>query len=519
MLVDSVGQIGAIRHSKLGGVTPNPALGELRLNKRMAKMIETDVLRPYQQDILNRVRGSFRKGNKRIMLQSPTGSGKSVIAAAIIEGAVAKGNPVLFLTERITLALQMADHIESFGLPHNLFQGENSVYRDDAMIHIGTIQTISRRKHPDFSLIIADEAHVLHKAHLKMFEQYSAIPVLGLSATPWAKGLGKHFDDLVVGSTISELIDSGYLVDTVVYAPSAPDVSRIRIVAGDYDVKALSTAASDKVLVGDIVTHWINLGKNQKTICFAVDIAHSKLIVDRFNDAGIIAAHLDAYSDSQLRHETIQRFKNGEIDVLSSVDLLGRGFDVPDVGCVIMARPTKSLMVYVQQVGRGLRIAENKKELIVLDHAGNTARHGFITDEFPTELDDGIKTATTKEAKEKEEKLPSACPMCHFMKESHICPQCGFEGVKRSKIVEEAGDLVQMKKRKKYENLTKQEAYSQLIHIQIEHGYKSAWAANKYRDMFGVWPRSLREVPAIPSMDIRNFVKASNIRWAHRRNP
>lgn len=480
-------------------------------------MIENDILRDYQKEILNKVRHAF-KNHRKVMLQSPTGSGKSVLAAAIIEAAVSKGKKVLFLTERITLALQMAKHLENFGLPHNIFQGQNTKYDPDKSIHCGTIQTISRRLHPDFNLIIIDEAHVLFKEHIKLFEQYNNIPVLGLSATPWAKGLGKHFETLVVGTDISKLIEAGYLVNTEVYAPSAPDVSRIKIKCGEYDVKALSEASSTQVLVGDIVDHWLKLAERRKTICFAVDIAHSKMIVDNFIQAGVKAAHLDAYSDDHQRKITLAAFERGDIELLSSVEMLGRGLDIPNIECVLMARATKSLMTYIQQVGRGLRISDGKYDCLVLDHAGNTARHGFVTDQFPTELDDGTKNLDKKKkTKEEIEKLPKVCPSCKFVKVAHTCEKCGFTPERKSQIVEEKGELVKLKKKNKYEDLTKQQAYSQFLYIQQEMGYKHGWAAHKYREMFNVWPRLMLDIPTTPGVQIRNFITAQNIKNAYRK--
>lgn len=470
-------------------------------------------LRPYQLAALDAIRAELRRSRKRIMLMAPTGSGKTAIAAEMTRSAHGKGSRVLFICDSVELIDQTSTRLDLEGIEHGVMQAQHWRTDSSQRVQIATIQTLRNRRIPHFDLCIIDEAHCLHKAHIDLMAGNPNAAFVGLSATPFAKGLGMHFDSLVVAETTQGLIDKGFLVESRVFAPSAPDVSKVRTVRGDFDETQLAAEADKPKLVGDIVEHWFRLAKGRPTIAFAVNVAHSKHIAEQFALAGIRAEHLDARTESLDRWNMIQAFKRGDIEVLSSVGILSKGFDYPAASCAVMARPTKSLMLYIQQAGRVLRIAGGKQDAIILDHAGNTERHGFVTDPLPTKLDSGERK--DRKATEREEPLPKTCSKCHFVKTSHICPNCGFAPERQNSVEEEAGVLVEVTGKKKLLTQDKARLYAELRTIANARGWSEGRLSHVFRDITGVWPNKYRDHPALPpSVETLTMVQHLAIRFA-----
>lgn len=478
-------------------------------------------LRPYQAEALQKLRIALAGGKRRVMLYSPTGSGKTEIAMAMIAGARAKGKRVAFVANRVELVGQASRRFFKSGIDHGVIQGENSRCLDSPVL-VCSIQTISRRGLPDVDLIVIDEAHGCagSREYRELIRKHNALPIIGLSATPFAKGLGRHhdgigelFEDMVQAATIRDLIERGHLVDCDIYAPSEPDLSGVKIVAGDYNEQQLGVAVDRPALIGDIVSHWNRLGRDKQTVCFATNIAHSKHIIDQFRASGIAAEHLDCYTSDEEREGILGRVSSGETKIVSNVGVLAEGWDCPAVSVMILARPTRSLIRYIQMVGRVLRPFPGKERALILDHSGTVSRLGFPTDDLPLELDDG-KQKESAGPKKREEPLPKPCPSCSYMKppKVHKCPSCGFAPVKQSDIVPEEGTLV--KKAPKRALGDKQEVYSMLIGIRMKHGYARGWCAHKYREIFGVWPRGLSERPREPSPEVLSWVRSRQIRYA-----
>lgn len=488
-------------------------------------------LRPYQAGALMSLRELLR-AVRRALLYSPTGSGKTEIAIALIKAARAKGKRVAFLCNRIHLIEQASRRFKRSGISHGIIQGENT--RDVWLpVLIGSIQTVARRGLPEVDLLLIDEAHAV--AGSKDFRNVIAqakCPVIGLSATPFAKGLGKHyetlggalFESMVVAATIPELIADGYLVDCDIYAPSEPDMTGIKQARNafgetDYTDTDVARAVDKPELIGDIVAHWFRLAKGTPTVCFAANIAHSKHIVEQFIAAGVPAEHIDCYTSDDERQAIMRRVEAGETQVISNVGILAEGWDFPACRTMILARPTRSLIRYIQMAGRVLRPSPGKDRALILDHSGTVRRLGFPTDEFPLELDDGTprqSSGTQKPA----EKLPSVCPSCSYAKPSgiHACPVCGFAPEKRSDIEVRDGTLVKVAKGAKAATMAEKQAwYSQLLAVARSRGYSDKWAAHKYRDKFGVWPRGLQDVAAEPTPEVLGYVKHMQIRFAKSR--
>jgi superfamily II DNA or RNA helicase len=483
-------------------------------------------LRPYQAAAIAAVRDVMRQGKRRVILYSPTGSGKTEMAIEIIRAAEAKGKRVLFVCARINLVLQSSRRLERSGIRHGIVQGKNTQWTMSQVL-VCSVQTLASRGIPEkVDLLIIDEAHGATSEMYRNLILSTNVPCIGLTATPFTKGLGKVYPDLggalfeeiVPAATITNLIDLNFLVDVDIYAPSEPDLKGVKIVAGDYHEGQLGERVDRKELIGDIVEQWKRLAGGVRTVCFATNIAHSQHIVEQFNAAGIAAEHMDCYTEDDERQQILWRLESGETRVISNVSILAEGWDCPMVECMILARPTRSLNRYIQMVGRALRPAPGKDKAIMLDHSGSCRRLGFPTDDLPLVLCDGTAPKpTASEEQAKIEALPHACPQCHFMKPPKVvkCPQCGHEWKKPSEVVTIKGTLEKLRKSTPEE---KQYVYSQLYAKQQEKHYSPGWTAHKYKEWFGVWPRGMENVGAPMTDEIRKFLLSQQIRYSHRRD-
>lgn len=485
--------------------------------------------RAYQTEAVQNLRSGLAGGFKRQILSSPTGSGKTEIGMILVRGAVAKGKRVGFLCNRINLVGQTSARFFRAGIKHGIIQGSNTSRTYESVI-VASIQTVAKRGMPEVDLLIIDEAHGVagSKDYRKVIAEHNG-PVIGLSATPFSKGLGKHhdeiggplFEQMVIAATIQDLIDQGYLVDCDVYAPSQPDLTGVKITAGDYNEKQLGEAVDKPVLIGDIVTNWRKYADGTPTVCFATNIAHSQHIVEQFIAAGVPAEHIDCYTDEIERAAILARVASGETLVISNVGILTEGWDFPACRTMILARPTKSLIRYLQMAGRVLRPAPGKERALILDHSGTVQSIGFPTDDFPMVLNDGkAKETTGSDKQQPEEKKPTKCPQCSYLKKnSSKCPVCGFQPQKPNTTEHAPGELVPLTKKDKAKaaklaGLDKQHVYSELYRMAEERGYKPGWCANQYRSIFGVWPRGLKDVGRPPSLVVQNMVKANMIRFS-----
>lgn len=484
-------------------------------------------LRPYQASAIQALRLGLAGGVKRQMLYSPTGSGKTEIAMAIIKGAKQKGKRVVFLCNRIHLVSQASKRFNRAGLPHGVIQGDNTRHLHEQII-VASIQTVARRGMPDCDLIVIDEAHSVagSKDFRSVIIERNAVPVIGLSATPFSKGLGKHyvelggalFEAMTVATSIAELIEEKFLVDCEIYAPSEPDMTGIKQSKNafgelDWSDADIGRAVDKPQLIGDIVSHWLRLSNGLPTVCFASNILHSKHIVESFRAVGVAAEHIDCYTTEEERAAILHRVETGETTIISNVGILTEGWDFPACRTMILARPTKSLIRYIQMIGRVLRPHHSKEKALVLDHSGTVQRLGFPTDDLPLELDDGKPKADAKQ--KKEEALPKKCPECHFMKppKVSVCPRCGFKASRQSEIVEADGEL-QLITKKKAKKEDKQQVFSELLAVKAARGYSDGWVAHKYRAYFGVWPVGLSRECSEPSSEIMSWLKSQQIRFA-----
>jgi len=369
-------------------------------------------LRPYQLDADARTREALKRlraVGKRpaVLVVMPTGGGKTVLfAEGIIARAVKKSSSAWVVVPKNQLVKQTSRKLDSIGIPHGIIQADSWRTNYAAPVQVCSIWTLVRRldnlAHNRPHVVVWDEAHHIAEgnSYAKVLDWLGpSVVSVGYTATPCrldGKGLGSAFEEMIVATDIADLTAQGFLVPARVFvAAKGPDLDGVRKCGGDFNQKQLGERMGTSRILGDIVVEWSKHGEGRRTVCFAVNVDHSQQIVAAFKTAGIPAAHIDADTPDADRDRLIAALDAAEIKVLSSVGVFTEGFDLPSVGAVIMARPTASLSLYLQMAGRGVRpakgIATAGEDCIFLDHAGNTVRHGFITDPRDWSLADGAK--------------------------------------------------------------------------------------------------------------------------------
>jgi len=298
-------------------------------------------LRDYQQEAITGLRRGLMQGHLRQILVMPTGSGKTEVACGLIESVASKGGKTLFIVDRLTLKDQGADRFRGYDFQVGVIQGTNTDYRADDDVHVATAQTLASRmkKNPlslDCSLIVVDEAHVLFEAHRKIFELMSKTPVIGLTATPHHRELGKWYTNIVTGSTTAKMIEQRQLVPFRVFHPAAQvDTKGLKMQAADFNTKELGDRV--KAITADVVGNWREKGEGRPTLAFCVNVSHAEELSYEFNQAGIPAAWMYYKTDADERAEMFRQLREGEIQVLCSVTTLTAGFDMPEASCAIVA--------------------------------------------------------------------------------------------------------------------------------------------------------------------------------------
>jgi len=486
-------------------------------------------LRPYQITALDGLRRNIAAGVRAQVLMMATGAGKTSVASVLAGGSVAKGNRVCFVADSIELVDQALARFAGDGLSCGVIQGAHYLTDYSRPVQIATIQTLARRW-PEMPedirprVVVIDECHVLHKAHEQVISDVTSSGgvVVGLSATPFRRGMGKVFDAMVVGATTAQLTRDGYLVPAKCYAPYVPDLRGVKTTTGgDWQADALAEFMGDAKLVGDVVDHWQRHASDRQTICFAANVAHSRHLCDAFVRKGIAAAHLDGYErDPEARQKIIDDYRAGRIQVLTNCAILSKGFDAPATSCIVVARPTKSLMLHLQMLGRGLRTAEGKQDCLILDHAGNVLRNGLPTDPLPTELHDGsLGHNPDRRVRDKREPVESACASCGHVSTKHVCPACGFKPERREGVEVRDGELFEVAETQERFGADELAGlYAEMLGHARAKGYADGWAWHKVREYAGRAPKATKSIqPREPSERTRKIIQHLNIKRAKRR--
>lgn len=438
-------------------------------------------LRPYQEQGVADIRAAFQQ-SRRVLYVLSTGGGKTLLFSYISRGVYQNRKRVLILAHRRELLKQISSALGQWNVPHGILDAQaRGIPRHPVVV--GSVFTVYRRlKHmPRYDLIIQDEAHHCsgNNTYSKILNHFPDARQLGVTATPArASGepLGASFDTLIEGPSTAELIAMGYLCPPEVYAPSKPNLAGVHIRQGDFVVSELDAAMNKPTITGDAIEHYRKLAFGKLTVVFCVSVKHARDTAEMFNKAGISAAHVDGKMEDFERDRTLARFSRGEIRVLTSCNLISEGFDVPGIECAIMLRPTESMPLYLQMVGRALRIYPGKSKAVILDAAGLTLRHGFP--DAPREW------TLAGEMKAPSERAPrvSVCAKCFAAyKPAPMCPRCGhIPPVQDRKVKHVDGELVQVSAADEYaaqtDDLARQ--YAILKNVGRNRGYQDpdGWA-------------------------------------------
>ncbi len=440
-------------------------------------------LHDYQERAVETV---IAKLDQRPILVSPTGSGKTTIATEIVERL---GRRTLWLAHRKELIDQAAERLAAHGLRAGIVMaGYQS--DPDAHVQVASVQTLVRRNKPPAGLVVVDECHhAAAETYQKILSDYTDAALVGLTATPFrldGRGLGDLFGELVVAAWSDELCTAGVLHKPRVWASKAPDLRGVRVVAGDYNLGALAERTNTAELNADIVETWQKRAAGRRTAAFAVDIAHSEAITEAFRQAGVPAEHLDGATPRAERDAILARLATGETLVVSNCMVLTEGWDLPALECAIIARPTASLNLHLQMIGRVMRACHGKDGALVLDHAGNHHVHGLVTRRLDYTLSD-------EKVGFSEPLGLRRCGHCGLLFETGApcCPECGWApeatgaGRRHRPAIHGEGELAE------FDDSAFE--YRRQVWVQIEAqreaaGYKPGWSYYRFFDRFGVAP-------------------------------
>lgn len=486
-------------------------------------------LRPYQECAIDMLLDGLKAGHRRQVLKLPTGAGKTRVAAELIIRALARGEKSIFVVPRISLIEQTAAAFEREGIAHiGVIQGQH--YRTDSIapVQIASAQTLARRNIPNAGLAIIDECHLRFAAinNWLLDPESARVNFIGLSATPWAKGMGKLWQTLVSPVTIGELIQDGFLCQFRVLAPPGPDLTGVGTTAGDFNEKELSVVCDQVNLVGNIVETWQKRAPDLPTLCYGVDRKHAQHLQERFIEAGIAAGYVDCDTPLFEREEIFDKFRCGDIAVICNVATLDTGLDL-NVRCIIDARPTKSRIRFVQTIGRGLRPGLGKGHCLILDHAGNHHRLGLVTDIDSGLLDDGEAGRAYNTAKQKSEPRIRLCPECSCVQApgARECPQCGHVFPALSLVREVDGELIELGRDGDRvlngAGVDETKFIAMVKGYAVERGYQKpdGFTFHKFMEKFGRKPKVyVRDVtPVRPDVVTRNWIRSRAIAFAKAR--
>ncbi len=398
------------------------------------------MLRPYQQTAIDLIRGEFQAGRKRVLLRLATGGGKTLCFCFIAKAALERFNRVLVVVRGRKLVDQASQRLKREGVPHGVFMANHPGWAPERFVQVCSIDTIvARDANLRADVIIVDEAHqATSKSYRSFLAQHPGAYILAVTATPYGPEPLEHLAESVIEPILEqELIDQGYLVPPKYFAPKSDiDFGSVGMRAGEFVERDLEREVMKSRIVGSVVTEYRKRAAGKTAIVFCVTVNHAQMLASEFNQAGIPARVLHAGTPDDEREDAIR-----SRDVLCNVGILGTGVDIPWLECVIMARPTMSLNLYLQQLGRGTRPYEGKTHFLLLDHAENVRRHGLMTDLREVDLKGTPRGKTNPNP-------VKTCEKCYCVYDARLgarCPECGHEKlVERREIKHAEGELVEI---------------------------------------------------------------------------
>lgn len=483
-------------------------------------------LREYQKNQNNAIRESARKGNKRIISCTATGSGKSAMLADLTISALDKLKRVLIVLPRRSLVKQLSESFEQWGINHGVVMSGMKPF-GMPRCQIASIDTYmsrlsnGRMQFIDADMVIIDEAHLqMSKKKVELFSRYKT--VIGFTATPVAprkQSMGALYQDIVSTISMQQLMDAGFLTPLRYFAKPGIDLSSLELDAsGDYRESQLGDVMDKAELVGDILQNWMRIAEGKPTVVFASSQAHARHICDEFCRAGYKFEYVDCNTPDEDRSALFDRVRSGETIGIVNVGIVSVGIDIPNLAVVVLARPTPLISVYLQCVGRITRLYPGKLFGTVIDHAGIIERLGLATNDFEWSLDgsESVEERAKKKAEEKKEPKEIICKVCNnVFKSSRRCPKCGHEMVQKGeKIPCHECELEEVKVCKP-KPIEKETFYAELLGYAKKHGKTDAYALAMFRNKFNEWPYNKKSIePREPSGDVINYIKSRNIAYA-----
>jgi len=522
-------------------------------------------LRPFQISAHQALRDGVRAGHRCQIVMAPTGAGKTILAFNVVKETLEKGNRCGFVCDRRVLISQTSNAAREVGLGnHGIIQASNPMLDLTRPFQILSCQTLLRRGWPDnLDVVIVDEAHTMYKTWVdaltvapeacprcgravvvdpdrpnfprcedKFICRWRMPLVVGLSATPFSRGLGKAFTNLINAATMHDLTEQGHLVPMRVFSCHKPDMAGAETKAdGEWTERAAEER--ELVIVGDVVLEWTRFAEGRKTICFGATINHCRELARQFNEAGIRAGVICADTPDDERAILFEDFQWNRLTVLCSVEALAKGFDQKDIGCVCDCRPLrKSLSTAIQMWGRGLRSCQEaqKTDCFLLDFSGNVVR---FAEDFEQIYFNGLDRLDMGEKLDKEirqepeEHEPRACPKCGHIPFARKCTSCGYEAKPQSTVEHAPGHMEEIPvlcgKRKLASN--KLDLWHQVCAYANDHAKPGKdphkRALGIFRDITGEWPPTrsrAEEVPRVePTRATLDKIRSQWIAYAHRR--
>jgi superfamily II DNA or RNA helicase len=378
-------------------------------------------LREHQSWVIDALREGFKAGHRAQLLYAPTGFGKTEVAISLMKATSDNYKKSSMILDRIVLVDQTSMRLSKYKIRHGVYQANHWKYDTNERIQVCSAQTLERRnKFPDIDLLIVDECHITRKKITDLIQENPKLKVIGLTATPFTKGLGKIYSNVICASTTGALVDKSWLAPLKVYISKEIDMKGVKKVAGEWSPDQVTERGMQ--ITGDIVQEWIKkthevFGRPRKTIVFCAGVAHGADLVQQFANKGYNFVSISYKDNDEFKKAAIEDFAKPDTDIhgLIATDILTRGFDVPDVMVGVSARPfSKSLSSHIQQIGRVMRPCEGKEFALWLDHSGNYIR---FRDDWDQIYEDGVQSLENKEEKTKKEptekeKKESKCSAC-----------------------------------------------------------------------------------------------------------